>query len=201
MRLARALAASAVVIVLASGSAAPSPLLTQSDLPAGWSLETVASHADAVMPTRALCGGSSLTARARRAGGAADGRVTFIADSFTGPVLNESRWGFPTARRATDFLRAVGRAARRCAAAHHVDRLSGVRSTVAVAPVVLAAADDALRVAQRAEGSAITTAGDSLYLRTGTTVLAVTLSGYEVDHALTDRFASLALAKLTRALG
>jgi len=196
MRSVRALAVSAAVILLAAAAGGVAPLLTEADLPAGWTAETTVTGADVAMPTHVLCGGATLAARARRAGGTPDGRATFIADAFTGPVLTESIWSFPIAGRAAAFLLAARTATARCGAHRHVDRVSGARTSL-----VVTSAANGFGVSQRTDASMITTAGDSRYVRVGKVVVIVTLTGYVVDHALTEHLTELALAKVAGALG
>lgn len=194
MRFARALVIGAAVVVLTSGAAGPPALLTEADLPPGWTTETVVSNVDLAMPTRGLCGGRTLASRAKATGGVSRGHVTFVKDPFTGPVLTESVWSFPAPKRAAAFLEAVRRAALRCSNAEHLDPLSGTRSTVTVTPDASNLTADRVAVAQRsASPSGPTTAGDSLYLRNGRTVVTVTVSGYDVDHALVETMARHAL--------
>src|SRR5438132_9782195 len=119
----RLVAVGLAVVASTGGRAGPHPLLTESDLP-GWTREAVVANADAAMPTRALCGGRGIAARATANSGVADGRVSFVQDPLTGPKLTELVWSFASSRSAAAFMSSVRRAAERCAGAEHVDRVS-----------------------------------------------------------------------------
>jgi hypothetical protein len=175
-------------------------VLAEADLPAGWSTQTVVASTDTAMPTRGLCGGPTLAARSRRAGSVGHAGVSFIKDPFTGPVLNESVWTFATATDASAFMRSIRRGAMRCADAGHLDPVSGRRSTVTVSSASLSLSSETFDVAQTSSAPTVSTAGDSLYVRADRLVLALTITGYLVEHSLTKRFTQQALDKLGPAL-
>jgi hypothetical protein len=214
MLLAPALVVSMVVVVLSGPPArATAPrrapytsaelfplLLTERDLPAGWSAAPVGPDADTAMPTRGLCGGRSLAHRARSAGRVGEAQAVFIADPFTGPVVSEAVWTFATRRPAASFMRSIRRAATRCGSSDHLDRVSGRRSKVTVTPGASSLTADTLSVSQTSSAPTVTTAGTSLYVRAEGVVLVVTTTGYSVEHALTEHFARQAVEKLGPAL-
>jgi hypothetical protein len=203
MRFARALVVGvAVVAFLGSTSASDlAPLLlTESDLPSGWSAQTVASNGDAAMPTRGLCGGPSLAARAHAAGTVGHAHATFIRDPFVGPVLSESVWTFTTPSSAGAFMRSIRRAAVRCGHGDHLDPASGRRSMVTVTAAASSLSGDTLGVVQTSSAPTVTTAGISLYVRAEDVVLVLTTTGYTLERALTKHLAQRALDKLGPAL-